>query len=322
MVDLVSVQKLSFEEQELTPNDFVRRYKHFLPLYIAGAMPRKDTLKTYEQHIDRFIELCRQSKCHPLAVKEHQILQYVQGLRDSGHEMRGIAIRVSSLRAFYGMAKRLGLIKSNPCASLHIGSTFREDEQFTYFTNDQIQEIYDRLGMEAIDFKRLRNQAAFLLMAVEGLRIVEVHRMNDEDIDWDRNTIFIHGKGHDGTIIPSPATMQVLVNYINARPTDMKEDGYTPTFVSFAPRNYGARIQRDGMRKVMAACLESLGYKKPGVSCHAFRHSCGTNLYAAKKDLRLVQEVLRQRDPKVTARYAHVQECMTRRATSSIAPTI
>ena len=322
MAELMKMQWLSFEEQQLTPDDFVRRYKHFLPLYISGAMPRQDTLKTYEQHIDKFIELCRESRCHPLAVKEHQILQYVQRLRDSGHQMRGIAIRVAALRAFYGMAVRLDLIKSNPCARLHVSVPFQEDETFTYFSTDQIQEIYDWLGQESTPHKRLRNQAAFLLMAVEGLRIVEVHRMNDEDIDWDNNVIFIHGKGHDGTIMPSKATMKVLADYINARPLDMKENGYTPTFVSFAPRNYGARIQRDGMRKVMTACLKALGYKRPGVSCHAFRHSCGTNLYAATKDLRRVQDTLRQRDPKVTARYAHIQERMTRRATNLIAPNI
>ena len=54
--------------------------------------------------------------------------------------------------------------------------------------------------------------------------------------------------------------------------------------------------------------------------CHVFRHSCGTNLYAATKDLRVVQETLRQRDPKVTARYAHVQQRMDKRYTSSIVP--
>lgn len=326
MGDLANINQLQLnigdENEKLTPDEFVARYKEFLPLYVSGAMPRQDTLKTYEQHIDKFIEVCKASKCHPLAIKEYQILQYVQKLRSTGHTLHGISIRVSSIRNFYGMAKRLGFVSVNPCKNVHVGASFQEDEQFTYFSVEQVQEIFDKLGEESVPYKRLRNQSAFLLMACEGLRLVEVHRMNDEDIDWDHKTIFVHGKGHDGTIMPSDTTMTILSDYINARPTKEKEDGYTPTFVSFAPRNYGKRIQRDGMRKTMAACLVALGYKKNGVSCHAFRHSCGTNLYAATKDLRVVQETLRQRDPKVTARYAHVQDRMNRRATSKISPVL
>lgn len=60
----------------------------------------------------------------------------------------------------------------------------------------------------------------------------------------------------------------------------------------------------------------------PGLSCHVFRHSCGTNLYAETKDLRLVQDTLRHRDPKVTARYAHLTGRLEHRSTSVIAKSM
>ena len=34
-----------------------------------------------------------------------------------------------------------------------------------------------------------------MLMALEGLRTVEVHRMSVNDINWEMKTIYIHGKG-------------------------------------------------------------------------------------------------------------------------------
>ena len=39
-----------------------------------------------------------------------------------------------------------------------------------------------------------------MLMALEGLRTVEVHRMSVNDINWEMKTIHIHGKGHNDFI--------------------------------------------------------------------------------------------------------------------------
>ena len=45
-----------------------------------------------------------------------------------------------------------------------------------------------------------------------------------------------------------------------------------------------------------------------------------TYLYQETKDLRVVQETLRQRSPKVTAKYAHVHDRMEKRYTGGISP--
>jgi site-specific recombinase XerD len=69
----------------------------------------------------------------------------------------------------------------------------------------------------------------------------------------------------------------------------------------------------------MNQALRAADLKRPGFSCHILRHSCGTNLYQNTKDLRIVQETLRQKDPKVTARYAHVNQRIENRVTASLA---
>lgn len=279
-------------------------------------------MATYTQHIDAFVNVCRKAGRDPLKMHEFQILNYIKALYDTGHAEHGVGIRVTALRAFFGAALRLGIIQHNPCDNIHVGSWRKEDDQFHFFTQEKIQEIFDEINKDDNEELRLRNEAMFLLMANEGLRVVELTRMNDEDIDWEQGVIIIHGKGHEGKIYPSFATMKVLDEYVKSRSLSLKEGLLTPTFVSFSHRNYGTRIQRNGIRKVMDNVLTALGYKEKGVSCHVLRHSCGTNLYAATKDLRMVQETLRQRDPNVTARYAHVQERMSRRATNAISPNI
>lgn len=305
-----------------SPDYYVEHYKSFLPLYISSFHPRDDTLRTYAQHIDAFIAYCRTVRIHPLDVRDMQMRIYASRLIETGHSDSGVSLRLSTLRAFFGAAVKLKIIKRNPCDNIHVRIPPKDDDQFKAFNTDEIQSIIDAISKEDCKERSLRDKAMVMLMACEGLRVVEVMRMNDEDIDWQTGVIRIHGKGHEGTIYPSFKTMKAIEDYVNARPTRIVEGNVTPTFVSFARRNYGIRMQRCGIRKVINKVLVELGYKEKGVSCHALRHSCGTNLYAATKDLRVVQETLRQRDPKVTARYAHVAERMAQRATNAIAPNI
>ena len=65
-------------------------------------------------------------------------------------------------------------------------------------------------------------------MGVEGLRRVEVMRLNDEDIDYERKRILIRGKGHNGFIYPCDATMDKLLDYLYKRGPVEPENNYTP----------------------------------------------------------------------------------------------
>lgn len=175
---------------------------------------------------------------------------------------------------------------------------------------------------EKSEFLCRRNMLIVMLMGVEGLRNVEVHRLNDEDIDWNHNVIFIRGKGHDGYIYPGRKTMQLIRNYLSCRPQAVRDGILTPLLISNSRNAKNKRLSRNGIRYIMNRALTLVGLKEKGIACHVLRHSCGTNLYAKTKDLRLVQETLRQRDPKITARYAHVQERMEHRYTDEITPDV
>ena len=118
----------------------------------------------------------------------------------------------------------------------------------------------------------------------------------------------VRGKGTKDRmepIYPCEETFELIEEYLKAIPTNhkIKKDGVlTPLILSSSNRNFLGRISRNGIRAIMNKALEACNLKHPGYSCHVFRHSCGTNLYHETKDLRLVQDILRHRDPKVTAR--------------------
>lgn len=302
-------------------NYFMEHWEELLQVYIGHGRPSKDTWKNCRSHVGQFIRWCLANNRHPLAIHDFQMRIYLKYLYDRNYKQDTVAIKINHIRAFFGAACKLGVIASNPCRDIRVPMTVPED-MLKFFTPDQLYEIRQAFDDDNVELRRKRNVAILYLMSVEGLRNVEIHRMNREDVDWHECIIRVHGKGHDRNAFPCEETMEMMAGYYRACPEDIKKDSYggIPFFLSDSNFNLNGRISRNGIRWVMNQALEKSGYKMEGLSCHIMRHSAGTNLYAATKDLRLVQETLGHRDPKVTARYAHLQERMSRRRTAAIVP--
>ncbi len=322
-----SLQKIDFdflppmEAETITPDYFVKNYKKMIIMYIANGRPSKDTLTNVYSHVDQFIMWCIDQRMHPLNVREYHVRVYMTWLNAKGYKKDTVSIKIIAIRAFFNAAKKMGLIESNPCQDIHTGTSFQFDTMASFFTPADLFRINAVFEQEKTPFLHWRSTAIMYLMGVEGLRNVEIHRMNREDVDWEIGSIYIHGKGHDRQIFPCKETFLALKNYLDVAPQPKKTDELTtPMFLSDSNFNVGGRISRNGIRYIMDKALRATGLKKKGISCHVFRHSCGTNLYAAEKDIRLVQEVLGHRDPKTTARYSHVADRMTKRSTGAIIP--
>lgn len=295
-------------------------YKETLPRYIAGGSPSEDTLKHYNTEIENFLAWCTDNAYDPLIdIDEPTAFEYLDYLNKNHFSPASICLKIAAARTFYFVACKLRRADVNPFDAVKPKKPTYDDAEFDYFDVDELKEICDSI-IKRNDPTAHRDLAIVMLMSVEGLRTVEIHRMSDEDFNIKNNSILIHGKGRDNYIYPCQDTLNVLETYLNSRPEPVKDEQGTPTFIGFSPKFFGVRISRNGIRWAVNHILLAVDKKKKGSSCHTLRHSCGTNLYAETKDLRLVQETLRQKDPQTTARYAHVKERTTDRQTAAISP--
>ncbi|SEH37516.1 tyrosine-type recombinase/integrase [Selenomonas sp. KH1T6] len=313
--------------QQITPEYFIAHYPEFIQRVIAKGNPSSDTMRHYCNQIDFFIRWCLANQRNPLAMNEYQLLMYREFLLNRQYKTDSIQIMLVAVRAFYAAARKLELIRVNPAAEVEAPTASSSSDALLHFyTPQQMNEIVHVFDKDKVPFTRYRNKLILYLMGVEGLRNIEVHRACVEDINWEARAIMIRGKGHKGRlepIYPCDETFAILEEYLKSIPTDreIKKDGVlTPLILSSSNRNLLGRISRNGLRSIMNKALAACDLKHPGYSCHVFRHSCGTNLYHETKDLRLVQDVLRHRDPKITARYAHVADRLNKRYTSKLVP--
>jgi integrase/recombinase XerC len=138
-----------------------------------------------------------------------------------------------------------------------------------------------------------------------GIRVSELTGLNLDDVDRDRNTLRVIGKGNKERIVPIgiPA-MRAIDTWISTGRTQLAND-VTERALFLGSR--GKRIDQRVVRDVVYQATEAVGTHKR-LSPHALRHSAATHLLEGGADLRTVQEILGHSSLSTTQIYTHVSE--------------
>ena len=149
----------------------------------------------------------------------------------------------------------------------------------------------------------IRDCAILEVLYASGARVSELCGLDLDDIDYQRNTILVLGKGNKERTIPlgNPA-IKALNNWIKSARSEMA-NGASGEAVFLGVR--GKRIDQRTVRTVVYEALEALeGAQRLGP--HALRHSAATHLLEGGADLRTVQEILGHASLATTQIYTHV----------------
>lgn len=137
----------------------------------------------------------------------------------------------------------------------------------------------------------LRLKAIIALLALQGLRQVELTRLDVTDIDLVRSKILIQGKGRDDKepVYLHPMTTKALKAYLTAT---KKADG--ALFTSTSNNARGQRLNTRSIRQLVKDALNKLDIDN---STHGFRHYFTTTLIKTYKgDLLAVAKYTRHRN--------------------------
>jgi integrase/recombinase XerC len=148
-----------------------------------------------------------------------------------------------------------------------------------------------------------RDCAMVEVLYASGARVSELCGLDLQDIDYERNTIRVIGKGNKERTIPlgNPAMRALDAWLKEGRPSLAGDKSDRAVFLGAR----GKRIDQRTVRTVVYQALEALeGAVKLGP--HALRHSAATHLLEGGADLRTVQEILGHASLATTQIYTHV----------------
>ncbi len=228
---------------------------------------------------------------------------WLASMTRAGMARATVARRSASARTFCAWATRTGLLAADP--ALRLASPRRERTLPGVLAQAEAGALLDVAATATDDGDpvHLRDRAALELLYASAVRVGELVGLDVDDVDLDRRTVRVMGKGAKERVVPFgvPAAAAVRQWLDLGRPR-LARPGSGPALL------LGRRGARADPRQVRSA-VHALIAHVPGaadVGPHGLRHSAATHLLEGGADLRAVQELLGHATLQTTQIYTHV----------------
>jgi integrase/recombinase XerD len=154
----------------------------------------------------------------------------------------------------------------------------------------------------------VRDRAILLLLARLGLRAGDIVALRLRDIDWQRATLNVRGKGRRETGLPLPQDAgDAVLDYLKrSRPCVAQQELFLTSNAPFRP------LCSSTVSSVVRRAVDSSGVVAPTKGANLLRHSAATAMLQGGATLDMIGAVLRHRSPDTTAHYAKVDIMMLR----------
>ena len=222
---------------------------------------------------------------------------------EAGMSRATLARRSATARAFTAWAIREELIDSDP--ALRLKAPKREKSLPGVLHQQQVLRLVEGAESAAAEGGPLplRDRAMVELLYATGIRVGELAGLDVDDLDPDRRTLRVLGKGNKERTVPYglPAALAVDDWLRRGRPALATDTSGPALFLGAR----GKRVDQRQVRSVVHDLLEALG-DTAATGPHALRHSAATHLLDGGADLRAVQEILGHSSLATTQIYTHV----------------
>lgn len=263
------------------------------------------TIRAYLGDLDSFFEHLEKLDVTDFSkVELSHIRSWLANQQVKGGARTTLSRRAVSIRLFTKWATKKGYLAKDVGATLATPKGAR--------TLPDVLNVADAgLAMDALATRvaeedgplSKRDCAMVEVLYASGARVSELCGLDLQDIDYERNTIRVIGKGNKERTIPlgNPAMRALDAWLKEGRPSLAGDKSDRAVFLGAR----GKRIDQRTVRTVVYQALEALeGAVKLGP--HALRHSAATHLLEGGADLRTVQEILGHASLATTQIYTHV----------------
>ncbi len=273
--------------------------------YLAGERARSEhTVRAYIADVESLLGFAVQEGVGELGQLELGSLRRWLGAQsEAGMARATLARRAATARSFTSWALREELIAVDPAVRLQAPK--RDKSLPGVLQQQQVTRMVDDLTTAAEDGgpMAVRNRAMVELLYATGVRVGELAGLDIDDLDPDRRTLRVLGKGNKERTVPFgvPAAIAVDDWLRRGRPAVVTASSGPALFLGAR----GSRVDQRQIRAVVNKVLQALG-DTSAKGPHALRHSAATHLLDGGADLRAVQEILGHSSLATTQIYTHV----------------
>jgi integrase/recombinase XerC len=263
------------------------------------------TVRAYIGDLESLLAHLETLKVDQIAQLElNHLRSWLANQQIKGGARTSLSRRITSIRLFTKWA-----VKNNYLAK-DVGTTLATPKGHRILPDvleiDEAKTAMDSLATRASEEQTplsLRDVAIVEMLYATGARVGELCGLDLNDVDYDRQTIRVLGKGNKERTIPfgNPA-LRALTSWLKQGRGQIAQT-HSGEAVFIGAR--GKRIDQRTVRTVVYEALSAIeGIERMGP--HALRHSAATHLLEGGADLRTVQEILGHASLATTQIYTHV----------------
>lgn len=268
----------------------------------------ENTLRSYRVDLSDFYNFCERNNLD--FEDKKTIRSFLHYLSQKGYKRTTLARKIISLRSFLIYLLKYDKIKED--LSIYLPTPKIEKRLPNFLSLDEIERLLSLPSLEKT--LELRDRAIIEILYATGIRVGELIKIKNRDINWELGEIRVLGKrARERIVVLGEETLRILrLYYERVRPKLLKTD--TDIFFLNAK---GKPLSDRGVRLIISKY--SLMLKKK-FTPHTLRHTFATHLLESGADLRSVQELLGHVRISTTQIYTHITKEQIQKVYSSFHP--
>lgn len=215
------------------------------------------------------------------------ISNYISKLKEKGFSAATTNRKLAAIKSFFKFLLKNGIINTNPAELIESGKL--EKRLPRPLEKNEINKISNTT-------ENFRDKAIIETLYGAGLRRSELISLKKSDINWEKGTLRIHGKGRKDRIVPiNKFALSLLKRYC---------DSHSSEWVFPSVKNKNNHISARRLNEIIQYYAQKSGVR--GATPHKFRHSFGTHLYENGIDSKVLQDLMGHESINTTSIYAKV----------------
>jgi len=265
-----------------------------------------ETLRGYQIDLAQFCSFLEDHDVECLSAPDQidrgvirSFLGYLSG--DLQQQPRSVARKLAALKSFFKYMHREGLVKLNIAAYVHTPKL--PGVIPSYLSENQIIAVLDKLNTSD-NWMAKRDLAIVELFYSTGMRISELAGLRSNDLNRQKGTVTVLGKGSKQRVIPvGQYAWEAIDNYQYSAKHKFGEREKNESL--FLGKN-GTPLGTNGIRLRVKKAIQAIAELKK-MSPHVLRHTFATHLLNAGADLMALKDLLGHENLSTTQVYTHVQ---------------
>ncbi len=273
--------------------------KEFIRFLQIEKRYSEHTVIAYRHELDMFRDFLTAEGLEVKDVVYRDLRHYFAQMMEGGKNASSVNRSMSSLRTYFKFLQREDYIVKNPMTLIKALKTAKKLP--VVVEKDKLVRLLDHMEQQQEDFESCRNYIVMELLFGTGIRLAELLKIKEQDIDFFNKKILILGKRNKERLVPiNDVLLKELKNYLQQKATQFVDSDNSLLIVTRAGKPAYAKLIYDIVHKHLTL-ISTQGKRSP----HILRHTFATALLDNGADLNAIKELLGHAGLAATQVYTH-----------------